>query len=80
MAPKKELYRGFNILTEQVRPGIWSVSVVEVPSTGGMERTPSVQRAKVPGDFASMDAGLIAARAHIDRIHQNRKNRMQGRE
>ena len=29
---KNELYRGFNIYTEEIRGGIWGISVVEIPS------------------------------------------------
>ena len=81
MALKKaELYRGFNVFVEEIRPGAWGVSVVEIPSSGGLEKTRPAQRVRVPGEHASKEAGLAAARAHIDRVHQNRKNRMQGRE
>ncbi len=75
---KTELYRGFNIFTEQVHPGVWGFSLVEVPSeeAGGHARTP--QQGRVPGEHPSRDAALAAARAHVDRIQQNRRNRSQG--
>jgi hypothetical protein len=71
---KIELYRGFNIYTEEVRAGTWGISVVEVPSgEAGIVRGPN--QGRVPGGFQSKEAALEAARAHIDRIQQNRKNR-----
>ncbi len=75
---KTELYRGFNIFTEQAHPGVWVFSLVEVPSgeVGGHARTP--QQGRVPGEHPSRDAALAAARAHVDRIQQNRRNRSQG--
>jgi len=70
---KNELYRGFNI-TEEIRGGIWGISVVEVPSgEADIIRTPYPGR--VPGEYQSKGAALEAARAHIDRIQKNRKNR-----
>ena len=32
---KSELYRGFNIFTEEARPGVWRVALVEIPSEDG---------------------------------------------
>jgi hypothetical protein len=71
---KAELYRGFNIYTEEVRAGIWGISVVEVPSgESGSVRGPN--QGRVPGEFRSKEAALEAARAHIDRMQKNRQNR-----
>jgi len=72
---KTELYRGFNIFTEQVRPGTWTVFVVEIPPTEGMgvSRTPS--HGRLPGEHASKEAAVSAARGHVDRIQKNRQNR-----
>jgi hypothetical protein len=73
---KAELYRGFNVFTEEVRPGVWVFSLVEIPAEpGGHSRTP--QHGRVAGEHASRDAALAAARAHVDRIQQNRRNRSQ---
>jgi hypothetical protein len=79
---KTELYRGFNIFTEEVRAGAWRVALVEVPASGGGERrgpnprlgTPP-QQGRLPGEHPSKACALTAARAHIDRIHQNRRSR-----
>jgi hypothetical protein len=71
---KIELYRGFNIFTEEVRTGIWGTSVVEVPSgEADVIRAPS--QGRLPGEFQSRGSAVEAARAHIDRIQENRKNR-----
>lgn len=71
---KIELYRGFNIYTEEVRVGIWGISVVAVPSgEADIIRTPS--QGRVPGEYHSKESAREAARAHIDRINKNRKNR-----
>jgi hypothetical protein len=71
---KIELYRGFNIYTEELRGGIWGISVVEVPSgEADVIRTPS--QGRLPGEYQSKEAALEAARAHIDRIQKNRRNR-----
>jgi len=72
---KTELYRGFSIFSEQVRPGIWGFSVVEVPSSEGANATRSPKHGRVPGEHPSKEAALLAARAHIDRINKNRQNR-----
>jgi hypothetical protein len=72
---KTELYRGFNIFTEEVRAGLWRVALVEVPSAEGAERSRTPQQGRAPGEHPSRDSALTAARAHIDRIHQNRRNR-----
>ena len=79
MAMKRtELYRGFNVYTEESRPGAWSFALVEVPATDSQEHAKTPQQGRVPGSHASRDAALAAARAHIDRVHQNRKNRAGG--
>jgi hypothetical protein len=72
---KSELYRGFNIFTEEVRAGVWRVALVEIPSAEGAERCRTPQGGRVAGEHPSKDSALTAARAHIDRIHQNRRNR-----
>ena len=71
---KIELYRGFNIYTEEIRGGTWGISVVEVPS-GEADIIRSPSQGRVPGEHPSKEAALEAARAHIDRIQKNRKNR-----
>ena len=72
---KTELYRGFNLFTEEVRVGVWRVALVEVPPTESTERSRTPQQGRVPGEHPSKESALTAARAHIDRIHQNRRNR-----
>ncbi len=72
---KIELYRGFNIFAEEVRAGVWRVALVEVPASEGGERHRTPQQGRVAGEHPSKDSALTAARAHIDRIHQNRRNR-----
>jgi hypothetical protein len=72
---KTELYRGFNIFTEKVRAGVWRVGLVEIPSGEGAEHPRTPQQSRVPGEHPSKDSALTAARAHIDRIHQNRRRR-----
>jgi hypothetical protein len=74
---KTELYRGFNVFTEEVRPGAWVFSLVEVPADPGEHRR-SPQQGRMPGEHASREAAVAAARAHVDRIQQNRRNRSQG--
>ena len=71
---KVELYRGFNIYREGLRSGIWGISVVEIPpeDADGI-RAPS--QGRVPGEYQSKEAALEAARAHIDRMQKNRRNR-----
>ncbi len=75
MALKKaELYRGFNIFTEELSAGAWAISAVEIPA----EETESVRpptKGRVPGTHPTKEAAVQAARAHIDRILKNRKNR-----
>jgi len=73
---KTELYRGFNIFTEEGRAGGWHVALVELPASegGGHSRTP--QQGRLPGGHPSKDSALTAARAHIDRIHENRRHRI----
>jgi len=72
---KAELYRGFTIFAEELRSGVWSFALTEVPSTEAAEHPRPPARRRVPGEHPSRDAALAAARAHIDRIQQNRKNR-----
>jgi len=72
---KTELYRGFNIFTEALRPDAWAFSIVEVPSGLG-ERSRPPQQGRVPGEHKSKETTLVAARQHIDRIQQNRRNRV----
>jgi hypothetical protein len=72
---KSELYRGFNIFTEEIRSGVWSFALTEVPPTEAAEPPRPPARRRVPGEHPSKEAALAAARAHIDRIQQNRKNR-----
>ena len=74
---KTELYRGFNIFTEALRPDAWIFSVIEVPSELA-ERSRPPQQGRVPGEFSSKEAALTAAKQHIDRIQQNRRNRATG--
>jgi hypothetical protein len=71
---KTELYRGFNVYTEELRGRIWGISVVEVPS-GEADIARGPNQGRVPGEHQSKEAALGAARAHIDRIQKNRKNR-----
>ena len=76
MALKKtELYRGFNLFTEEVRAGVWRVALVEVPSAEATGRSRTPEQGRVPGEHLSKDSALVAGRTHIDRIHQNRRNR-----
>jgi hypothetical protein len=71
---KIELYRGFNIYTEEIRGGTWGISVVEVPpGEADIARAPS--QGRVPGGHQSKESALEAARAHIDRIQKNRRNK-----
>ena len=73
---KIELYRGFNIFAEEVRAGAWRVALVEIPASKGGERNRTPQQGRVAGEHPSKDSALPAARAHIDRIHRNRRNRI----
>jgi hypothetical protein len=79
---KAELHRGFNIFTEEVRAGAWCVALVGVPvSDGGERRGPNPrsgtppEQGRLPGEHPSKASALTAAKAHIDRIHQNRRSR-----
>jgi hypothetical protein len=72
---KAELYRGFNIFTEEVRAGGWRVALVEVPASDGGARPRAPEQGRLPGEHPSKAAALTAARAHIDRIQQNRRSR-----
>ena len=76
---KAELYRGFSIFLEQVREGVWSVSVIEVPSSEGGSIARSPHRGRIPGEHSSRETALSAARAHIDRINKNRQHRAASR-
>lgn len=71
---KNELYRGFNIYTEELRAGIWGISVVEIPS-GEADIIRAPNQGRVPGEYQSKETALEAAMAHIDRIQKNRKNK-----
>ncbi len=72
---KTELYRGFNIFMEEIRAGGWRVALVEVPASEGAEHSRTPQQGRVSGEHPSKASALTAAKAHIDRIHQNRRNR-----
>jgi hypothetical protein len=72
---KTELYRGFNIFTDEVRAGAWRVALVEVPAGAGGERRRTPEHGRLPGEHPSKASALTAAKAHIDRIHQNRRSR-----
>ena len=79
---KAEFCRGFNIFTEEVRAGAWSVALVEVPvSDGGERRGPNPravtppEQGRLPGEHPSKASAVTAAKAHIDRTHQNRRSR-----
>jgi len=72
---KSDLYRGFNVFTEEVRPGIWSFSLAEVSLTEAAEHPRPSARRRVPGEHPSKEAAMAAAQAHVDRIQQNRRNR-----
>ncbi len=80
MSPKKiDLYRGFNIYVDEIRAGVWSLSVVEVPSSEEMSMVKPPLKRRIPGEHPSKESAREAARAHIDRIHANRKNRVEER-
>jgi len=72
---KTELYRGFNIFTEEVRAGAWRVALVEVPVSDGGERRRTPEQGRLPGEHPSKASAPTAVKAHIDRIHQNRRSR-----
>jgi hypothetical protein len=72
---KIELYRGFNIYTDEVRVGAWGVSVVEIPASEDAGHMRAPHPGRVPGEYQSKESAREAAKAHIDRIHKNRKNR-----
>ncbi len=72
---KTELYRGLNIFTEEALAGSSRVALVEVPASDGGERSRTPQQGRLPGEHPSRASALTAARAHIDRIHQNRRSR-----
>ena len=76
MGPKKiDLYRGFNVFVDEIRAGVWSLSVVEVPSSEEMSMAKPPLKRRLPGEHPSKETAREVARAHIDRIHANRKNR-----
>lgn len=76
MAPKKaERFRGFNLLVEEVRPGVWRFAVGEIAASGGLEQARPPAPVRVPGEHPTKEAALAAARAHVDRVHANRKQR-----
>lgn len=77
---KTELYRGFNVFTEQVRVGTWAFSLVEIPSSEGTAGIRAPNQGRVPGEHPSKEAAVLAARMHIDRIHKNRRNRASQKE
>jgi len=72
---KTELYRGFNVFLEEVRPRVWACAVVEIPSSESTVSARPASQGRVPGEHPSKEAAVLAARAHIDRIHRNRQNR-----
>ncbi len=72
---KVELYRGFNIFTEEIRAGVWGVSVVEVPSSEDTTAARSPSHGRMPGAHPDKQTAVLAARLHVDRIHKNRQNR-----
>jgi hypothetical protein len=72
---KVELYRGFSIYVEEVRVGIWGISVIAVPSSEARDPIRPPSQGRVPGEYQSKEAAVAAARVHIDRINTNRKNR-----
>ncbi len=72
---KTDLYRGFNVYVGEIRVGAWGFSVVEVPSAEDTSTVRAPLKGRVPGEFPSKESARDAARAHIDRIHTNRKNR-----
>ncbi len=55
---KTELYRGFNLFTEEVRAGAWRVAVVEVPASDGGERPRTPQQGRLPGEHPSRASAL----------------------
>jgi hypothetical protein len=76
---KVERYRGSNIYGEELRSGVWGISVVEVPP-GDTDAIRAPSQGRVPGEYESKEAALEAARAHIDRMQKNRRNRASQRE
>ncbi len=72
---KTDLYRGFNIYVDEIRAGVWGFSLVEVPSSEDTSTIRPPLKGRVPGEHQSREAAREAARAHVDRIHTNRKNR-----
>ena len=53
----------------------WRVALVEVPVSDGGERRRTPEQGRLPGEHPTKTAALTAAKAHIDRIHQNRRSR-----
>ena len=72
---KVELYRGFNIFAEEVRPAAWVFALVEIPSAEGAGPRRSPQQGQVPGEHPTKGAAVAATKAHIDRIQHNLRNR-----
>ena len=72
---KVELYRGFNIYVDEVRAGVWGISVVEIPSSEARSPVRPPSQGRVPGEYQSKEIAIAAARVQIDRINANRKNR-----
>lgn len=77
---KLDLYRGFNIYAEEVRVGVWGISVIEIPSMEAKDPIRPPSQGRVSGEYQSKEAALTAARALIDRINTNRKNRANQKE
>ena len=72
---KIDLYRGFNIYVDEIRAGVWGLSVVEVPSSEDTSMVKPPLKRRLPGEHPTKESAREVARAHIDRIHTNRKNR-----
>ncbi len=80
MSPKKiDLYRGFNVYADEIRAGVWSSSVMEVTPSGETSAARASAKRRIPGEHPSKESVREAARAYIDRIHTNRKNRAEER-
>jgi hypothetical protein len=57
---KTELYRGFNIFTEEVRAGAWRVALVELPAGDGGGRSRTPEHGRLPGEHPSKASALTA--------------------
>ncbi len=76
MSPKKiDLYRGFNVYVDEIRAGVWGLSVMEVSSSEEISMVRGPLKRRIPGEHPSRESAREAARAYIDRVHTNRKNR-----